>query len=318
MIVQRIGIPIYLQVKAHILEKINTGYYHSGAKLPTEREFASQLGISRNTVSAAYKELLLEGVLEARQGRGTFVADKAGEHDVPGNFGSRRERLLKVVDDAVQKAVEMGFTVDQFATIVSIRAKEMTEAVKGLRVAVVDETPEYIARYISQIRQNSSVTCETVTIDAVLQNQGMVEFLEACDMVIVTAECFQALIGKMGNSSKIATVTVVPNLDAIIRIARHQGDSALGVVAQSPHFVQGLERLLEKSAIRGFSLEFMQADDSEEIRRFVAKHSVLIVSEERQNIVRRWASSGQEIIPFFYEIDQGSLNQVLGKLASQT
>ncbi|HEY3425473.1 MAG TPA: winged helix-turn-helix domain-containing protein, partial [Negativicutes bacterium] len=73
MIIQRLGVPIYLQVKSYIMDKIKAGEYQPGAKIPTERELSAELGISRNTVSAAYKELLLEGVLEACQGRGTFV-----------------------------------------------------------------------------------------------------------------------------------------------------------------------------------------------------------------------------------------------------
>lgn len=318
LIIQRIGVPIYLQVKNHILERIKSGAYQPGAKLPTERDFASQLGISRNTVSAAYKELLVEGVLEARQGRGTFVAAAEGEHDVPGNVGSRRERLLKLIDDTLLKAVEMGFSVEQVATIVSIRAKEMAEAVKSLRVAVIDETPEYIDRYIAQIRQISSVSCERVTIHEIINDEVTAGFLDACDLIVVTAECLPALTSKVGGNSKLIAVTVAPNLDAIIRIARQPVAASLGVVAESKSFFGTFERLLERSAIRGVGVDWLPSADAEEIRRFVARHNVLVVSEERQIVVRRWAGEGQEVIPFFYEIDQGSLNQIRGRLASQT
>src|SRR5665647_2214332 len=100
MIIQRIGIPIYLQVKDLVLGKVKSGEYQPGFKIPTERQLSTELGISRNTVSAAYKELLLEGILEARQGRGTFVkatSDDAG-YEVS---GSRRGRLLRIIDDAM-------------------------------------------------------------------------------------------------------------------------------------------------------------------------------------------------------------------------
>ncbi len=46
-------------------------------RLPSSRELASQLEISRNVVLEAYDLLLSEGYLEARQGAGTFVAEGA-------------------------------------------------------------------------------------------------------------------------------------------------------------------------------------------------------------------------------------------------
>src|SRR5699024_6340338 len=42
-------------------------------KLPSERELAKALGLSRTTVAAAYSELRSAGFLESRQGAGTWV-----------------------------------------------------------------------------------------------------------------------------------------------------------------------------------------------------------------------------------------------------
>jgi len=46
-------------------------------KLPSSRELATELGISRNTVLYAYEQLLAEGYVEGRSGSGTFVTDTA-------------------------------------------------------------------------------------------------------------------------------------------------------------------------------------------------------------------------------------------------
>jgi len=47
------------------------------SKLPSSRELATELGISRNTVLYAYEQLLAEGYVEGRSGSGTFVTDTA-------------------------------------------------------------------------------------------------------------------------------------------------------------------------------------------------------------------------------------------------
>lgn len=46
-----------------------------GAKLPSTRDLAKDLGLSRNTVLTAFEQLLAEGYVEAQTGSGTFVAD---------------------------------------------------------------------------------------------------------------------------------------------------------------------------------------------------------------------------------------------------
>ncbi|MDE2456674.1 MAG: winged helix-turn-helix transcriptional regulator, partial [Burkholderiales bacterium] len=50
------------------------GRLAAGSRLPSTRELALQLGLSRNTVLAAYELLRAERLIEARTGRGSFVA----------------------------------------------------------------------------------------------------------------------------------------------------------------------------------------------------------------------------------------------------
>ncbi|MGW0062361.1 MocR-like pyridoxine biosynthesis transcription factor PdxR [Streptosporangium sandarakinum] len=58
-------------------EAIGSGRLAPGTRLPPYRALASDLGIARNTVAAAYAELTEEGWLTARQGSGTHVAHRA-------------------------------------------------------------------------------------------------------------------------------------------------------------------------------------------------------------------------------------------------
>lgn len=53
--------------------RILTGELAAGVRLPASRELARLLGVSRNTVTAAYEQLLAEGFLDSRPGDGTYV-----------------------------------------------------------------------------------------------------------------------------------------------------------------------------------------------------------------------------------------------------
>lgn len=74
---------VHRQLRAAILD----GRLQPGARLPATRALAQRLGVSRNTMLAAYDLLLSEGYLLARPGAGTYVADTVPQ--------SRRGRVVK-------------------------------------------------------------------------------------------------------------------------------------------------------------------------------------------------------------------------------
>jgi GntR family transcriptional regulator/MocR family aminotransferase len=73
------GLPIQVRLRAVIAQAILDGRLAPCAALPSSRELALALGLSRNTVTAAYEQLAEEGLLQARPRRGMFVAP----HDQP-------------------------------------------------------------------------------------------------------------------------------------------------------------------------------------------------------------------------------------------
>ncbi|GGT30922.1 MocR-like pyridoxine biosynthesis transcription factor PdxR [Streptomyces chromofuscus] len=58
-------------------DAVRTGRLAPGTRLPSSRTLAADLGIARNTVAESYADLVAEGRLTARQGSGTWVAERA-------------------------------------------------------------------------------------------------------------------------------------------------------------------------------------------------------------------------------------------------
>jgi GntR family transcriptional regulator / MocR family aminotransferase len=73
------GLPIYLQVARAITEDVRRGRLRPGAKVPSSRLLARHLNVHRNTVLAAYGELVAEGWLVTSRSRGTFVSETIPE-----------------------------------------------------------------------------------------------------------------------------------------------------------------------------------------------------------------------------------------------
>src|SRR5260221_6989973 len=67
------AVPIYQQLYDHLRASILDGRLEKGAKIPSTRLLAAELGVSRNTVLNAYDQLIAEGYIESIAGKGTFV-----------------------------------------------------------------------------------------------------------------------------------------------------------------------------------------------------------------------------------------------------
>ena len=68
------AVPLYEQLKLSLSKKIEEHVLQEGERLPSEAELCAEFDVSRITVRRAVDELVEEGVLERRQGKGTFVA----------------------------------------------------------------------------------------------------------------------------------------------------------------------------------------------------------------------------------------------------
>ncbi|MGE7937038.1 PLP-dependent aminotransferase family protein [Bacillus paramycoides] len=67
--------PIYLQIYKYIKREISQGTLPAGKRLPSHRNLALQLNVSRITVESAYQQLIAEGYVESKPKRGIFVAE---------------------------------------------------------------------------------------------------------------------------------------------------------------------------------------------------------------------------------------------------
>ena len=96
--------PLYQQLMTRLKNDIVAGVYPAGGRIPSEQVLCDTYGVSRVTVRKAMLDLVQEGLLVRRQGKGTFVAEekirRGGEHGfhrrlhLHGKGGRRAGRIL--------------------------------------------------------------------------------------------------------------------------------------------------------------------------------------------------------------------------------
>jgi DNA-binding transcriptional regulator YhcF (GntR family) len=99
-------VPPYEQVRLAIVQEIRSGALPPGARLPTVRRLAGDLGLAPNTVARAFRELEHDEVIETRGRHGTFVAEAADvmqrqAYAATAEYVERLRRLGVELDHAV-------------------------------------------------------------------------------------------------------------------------------------------------------------------------------------------------------------------------
>ena len=138
--------PLYVQVYGAIADAIQSGRLQPGDRLPTDRTFAKQLGVSRATVRRALRQLADEGLVEATVGRGSFVC--AGSIAEPAN-------------------VLMSFTELAAARGLTASARVLSESV---RPAVLEEASVFgigLQELVFELRRLRMLDSRPVAIDRI-------------------------------------------------------------------------------------------------------------------------------------------------------
>ncbi len=111
--VQNNGIPIYVQLREHILALIGRSVLKPGSQLPTMRQVAVTLKIDLNTVQRAYAELERDGVLAKLRGVGTFVTE------TPPSPRNTRKQAEAFAARIAAQAKGQGINLDDLAAALS-------------------------------------------------------------------------------------------------------------------------------------------------------------------------------------------------------
>ena len=93
---------LYRQLYGSLRETIVDGEYHAGEKLPSSRELALSLQLSRNIVVSCYEQLNAEGYIVTRSGAGSFVAKKVSNKT---KKSSRKTNQKPLLSQSAQKSL---------------------------------------------------------------------------------------------------------------------------------------------------------------------------------------------------------------------
>ena len=311
VIQRKSGIPLYMQVKERILADIQTGIYQPGDKLPTERVFSRLIGISRNTVSQAYRELEQEGVVISWQGRGTFVRDQ--EDDV--RFGNRRDLLVKVIDVALEESLQLGFVLDDFLELAEQRVKEKAAQLHKAHVVFIECNREQV-EYLSRKLEFGGVHITPVLIDDLReQRMSALRLVQQANLAVTTFFHYDEVRQILGPELSVLAIALDPEMETIVRMARIPEGKRAGIICRSMNFAGKVKSALRQAGIEELQLNVTTVTNSDEITTYIKDLDVIVVSPGRRREVEEYCKNHQTLIEFVFKPDQASISLLRAALA---
>jgi GntR family transcriptional regulator len=101
----RLPTPLYAQIADRIRVAVATGDLAAGDALPSVRALAGELRINPATVVQAYRDLAQEGLVEMRQGSGSYIADVAPEKRTRERHATARRLVRELLAEAARLGV---------------------------------------------------------------------------------------------------------------------------------------------------------------------------------------------------------------------
>lgn len=292
-------------IVAHVMDRLASGIYAPGSRLPTSRELAADLGAHRNTVAKAYKSLAELGLLSAKPGRGTFVAAAVG----PESRGAFAQQARTQLADAILLARRS-----------NLSEADLRQMVDGLVTTIYRTSPpaafvecnsEDLRVAITEIEQQTGVALAPLLLAAVaadplqaLAGYGVVftslfHLLEVRDLVDGTA------------TARVVGLHTQPDERALAEVAQIAPRARIGIVVSND---EGARRFIAQieTFSRAAGAPLVHPTD-DRIRTRAAEVDVIVTSRSRAAQVGRLALA-LPIIELSFHISPESAHRVIDVL----
>ncbi|MCF3943134.1 GntR family transcriptional regulator [Oceanobacillus alkalisoli] len=173
-------IPLHIQLKKEIEDQISKGIYKE--QIPSERQLMEEYDTSRSTVREAINLLVMEGILEKRHGKGTFVSLRPIDEWL-GHLSSTTETIQNLGMKPGAKLIDHYITVPP-AYIQEISGFEKAYFIKRVRYA--DDTAIGVERHFYPVGIGEELVkheLNDATLYDLVENKLGIQFADAKQII---------------------------------------------------------------------------------------------------------------------------------------
>jgi GntR family transcriptional regulator len=299
--------PFYVQLQNILKNRIQNGDLREG-RIPPIRQLAQEYGVSINTALRAYEGLRREGLVEGTVGRGTFVIttpDQQQKHN-------RQVLLRRVIEHTLEEALTLEYTIEEFSEAVKELVQEKRELMRHLTLSFIECNIEQLTYFTDHLELDPHIRRLPVLLDEVKGgNAETMEALAASDIIATSFYHVNEVRERLSSLGKpIVGISLEPEINTIIRIAKIPEGSTVGIVTTSEDFRAIIGQILTSLNLRFARILETTSRDDAAVRDVVGQCDALLVSPQRRQQVMEMARTGVEVIEFVFTPDRTSVNNL--------
>ena len=300
-------LPIHVQLKAQVAHLIQAGQIAPGAQLPTVRQVAGFLRVNRNTVSKVFAELERDGYLSCEPGRGTFVAPARLE----AKQGEKMRALLAVVDEAMGRAGQLGFSSEEFAAALYARAQtgaNTGQARKAPMLLVECNRPQ-LKLFTGQLETELPAVVTPLLIrDLGERAARSLDWLAPYRAVVTTLPHVQEVKGVLRRAAiPVVGLLMEASIRALLRLTELPTGTPVGLTCLSQEGSQNLLRSVQRAGLTNLRPVLAPADDPKKLPSRLRGVKAVVCSILAEGKVRRAAPPGTEVIVDDQALERGGI-----------
>lgn len=313
------SVPVHVQLTTQVRHLIETGHLKPGMQLPTVRQLAGFLRINRNTAARALADLLKDGYLEGRPGRGTFVVEQP-----PARQGRAARSLERLVEETTEKARRLGFTHEELLATVAARAPHVGRRPRTpkLRALLVECNWEELNRYRETLEAELPLAVDRVLADELARRiEGDPAFLAGYRVVVTTFfHIHEVKAAVPSDGPPVVALMSESNLSTLLRLTELPPGTTVGLVCTTSTGSQNLLRSVQSAGLTQIAPVLASADDPWSIGRMLELTRIVLCSEQGASRIRKSLPPDVELIVNDRTLDRGGLEllrDVVARLESE-
>jgi GntR family transcriptional regulator len=299
--------PYYVQLKDLLKAKIQSGEL-KGGRIPPIRQLAREYGVSVNTVLRAYEGLRREGIVCGTVGRGTFIT--TGPQELQRH--NRRVLLAKVIEHALEEALGLEFSIEEFAAAVQDYVGEKMEMLQKVQLAFIECNIEQLLYFTDHLELDPHIRRRPILLGDLRSGREETLAEAAASDIIVTSfyhvNEVQERLAHLGRP--IVGINLEPEVGTLIRIAKIPREAAVAIVTTSEDFRSIIREVLETLDLRFARVLETTSRGEEEVRGIVGACDAVLVSPQRRPQVAGLVREGTPVIEFVFTPDRTSINNL--------
>jgi GntR family transcriptional regulator len=305
-------IPIRRQLTAQLQHVIEGGGLPRNQALPSIRELAGFLGINPNTVARVIEDLKRAGYVEARRGKGVFVAPAAPARPAP----TLREGFLR---DVVIRAAALGMTVDDLAVGVLSLTGVRPAAVQGaVEILLVECSPPELEFFARELEAHLPVRVDKVLLGELARAVRRQKRAGHWG-VAVTSFCHLPEVERLlgGRGVPVIALLAEAHLETLHGLAQMPAGTRVGVASAEPETAHNLEHSIANAGLPNIALVGACPAEGAALDRLLRQVDVIVCSTSAAERVRRLAGPSLQVIIDDRALDQRAIEMLAAILVRQ-